>query len=197
MTANFELWWQQLIAAHKVLADDEARPLWHIEQLLASHHLAPSPDSSPSLYSAPECAYTTASFDTVSHLILLNLRADLYSGTHHDRVEAWAEKLMRFCEIRLRSLRERSLNKCGGLPTARKLLLHIQVFFLDWSQTNSDLRFLNTALKMSDLSWLLHNKTGSIFASKNGDPIVLSALHFRIALANTCLLDKLRRDQTA
>jgi hypothetical protein len=69
-------------------------------------------------------------------------------------VAAWAEKLLRYCEIFQSTLKRRFLEKWGGEREARHRAREIAVFFLAYYKSSRDLRFLNVCLKLADARWI-------------------------------------------
>ncbi|MDR1817126.1 MAG: hypothetical protein LBR07_02895 [Puniceicoccales bacterium] len=67
-------------------------------------------------------------------------------------ITAWAEKLLRFCEINQSRLRRRANEKWGAAAGSQMAML--ASFFCDFFLKTNDFRFLNLLLKLADLRWL-------------------------------------------
>jgi hypothetical protein len=160
----------------------DLHPLEHLEPCLAAFGLEPIVLPTMELKAAPEMFSKDASFKESSHAVLLSLRQCLYEAKGMPTVANWADKLMRFCEVRLSSLRQRALEKCGNSADAGLLMLHLSAFLLDYALYSKDTRYLNTALKLADLHWVVNER--SIPRKLNGNPKdVTSALfQFRVLL---------------
>ncbi|MCX7608367.1 MAG: hypothetical protein N2049_04010 [Anaerolineales bacterium] len=135
------------------LRDHPALPFVGLEVALQFFDLPPGPAVSVDI---SDIVLPTASpaFKNLEADTLLILRKCLYAGKHLDLAARWAEGLMRFCEVRLSSLESRARQKWGTISAARLQLLEVGVFLLDAYFVQRDLRFLNTALKLTDQKWL-------------------------------------------
>ncbi len=131
----------------------------------------------------PDMLTKEASFKESNHAILLNLRRCLYAGKEMETVRNWAEKLMRFCEVRLPSLRQRAIEKCGNPANANLLVLHVTAFLVDYALNSKDLRFLNTALKLADLNWVINERSIARKLNGNMSDIEMALFQFRVLLS--------------
>jgi hypothetical protein len=157
--------------------------------------------SSPPLASFKEedwgsIPHVEPSFKNLTDSILLSLRGGLYSGRDLDRVTLWGEKLLRFCEVRLPSLQERSLQKWGNKNAAQVGMLHLCVFLLDYGVFFRDVRFLNTVLKLSDLKWIIRRETIERQLCQGAGDRVAALLGFRILLMTEYLFDRVAKGET-
>jgi hypothetical protein len=69
-------------------------------------------------------------------------------------VVAWAEKLLRYCEIFLSTLKRRFLEKWNDKEEASHRANEMTAFFLAYYKSSRDLRFLNVALKLAEIRWI-------------------------------------------
>jgi hypothetical protein len=69
-------------------------------------------------------------------------------------VVAWAEKLLRYCEIFQSTLKRRFLEKWRGREEASHRACEMTAFFLAYYKSSRDLRFLNVSLKLADARWI-------------------------------------------
>lgn len=171
----------QMMGSEKVAT--ELSPLEHLAPCLNAFGLQTMDLPAIDWQVEPDMLAKEASFKESSHAILLSLRRCLYAGKEMETVRNWAEKLMRFCEVRLPGLHKRAIEKCGNPASANLLVLHITAFLADFALASRDLRFLNTALKLTDLNWVINER--SIARKLNGCPSDLdSALfQFRVLLS--------------
>ena len=132
------------------------------------------------------------SFIALTDDMIYSLRHHIYTKTKLDIVDKWAEKLMRFCEVRYSTLKKRSIDKCETKLAAQLHVLHLTCFFMDQSFSAKDLRFLNIVLKLADLEWVLNKRENlSVLIEKNSD--LNSALfQFRIILMIECAINQLQ-----
>lgn len=123
-------------------------------------------------------------FKNTSCGILLALRRAIQTGTDSDIVEAWAEKLLRFCEIRRLVLRERALEIWQNEPAGRLGCLEMGAFLLDHFMHVHDSRHLNLVLKLLDLPWLADSSRRRRSIGSRSEADVLAGL-FRFRLEST------------
>jgi hypothetical protein len=130
-------------------------------------------------------------FKALTHETLLTLRENAYSHKHPQLTGVWAEKLMRFCEVRLASLRARGIEKCKSLAEAKLLYLHLAAFLLDYWMLTGDPRYLNTALKLADLRWIVDRRTLIHRLRGSRNEIIGALFEFRVLLNCEYAMDKL------
>jgi len=188
--------WNIIRQTEPQLLADPRLPLSNIEKCL-SHFglpLLPTMDTRPvELLESPY--FMKPSFKDLTDEILVSLRRHIYAKTELATVAHWAETLMRFCEIRYRTLRVRAIGKLKTKDAAQIHVLHLAAFLMDQAIDTNDLRLLNTVLKLADLKWLLARPTITkrLLGGKNG---FLSALfQFRIVLTTEYAISLLRKDQ--
>jgi hypothetical protein len=150
--SQFERWWKRISALDSSLLNHPSLPLAGMEEVsgwfnIPALTLQPAPTSPKSRPALPQPAFKNLSDD-----VLLTLRLNLAGD---DETSQWAEKMMRYCEIFYSSLKQKSIDKCGDLPKARLHLLQLTVFLFEYYRYAKDLRFLNIALKLGDLGWLV------------------------------------------
>jgi hypothetical protein len=188
--------WQRIGALTSEQLSDPRLPLEHIGACLEFFDLKPLQSGRKRFVEKSKIFTSDPSFKALDHDILLDLRYYLYTGEALDSTAVWAEKLLRFCEVRLNSLRQRAKEKCGNLHEGRYLMLHLAAFLLDYAEYAKDLRYLNTVLKLLDQKWLfdarsiqtgLHGKEGEVPAA---------LLEFRLLLVTECMLGRLERGES-
>jgi hypothetical protein len=123
------------------------------------------------------------SFKVLTDNILCSLRYLLYSQRELDLVATWAEKLMRFCEVRYRTLEKRSLDKCKSKIAAKLHMFHLASFLMDYSIATNDLRFFNTVLKLTDLKWLTNKGLLTKHLSGDNNEFNAALFEFRVLLS--------------
>jgi methionyl-tRNA formyltransferase len=158
-----------------------------VEVISGYHSSMPTPEINPD----------EASFKGVSQAVLLGLRMNLYASRDIEAVLVWAEKLMRYCEIYLPTLKKRALDKWVSAPQAQLGMMHLAAFLLDVYFSTKDLRYLNTVLKLLDLKWLCDLKTTGrrlkiADQTAAGDDLFICGLfQFRLCLLSECALSAL------
>ena len=90
---------------------------------------------------------TEPSFKILSDEILVSLRHHIYTPSKSALVKNWSEYLLRFSEVRYRSLKNRAIGKCHTKEAAQLHLLHLAAFFMDQAIYTKDIRLLNIVLK--------------------------------------------------
>jgi len=103
----------------------------------------------------------------------------------------WSETLMRFCELRLPTLSKRSRHKWGGRREARTGLLHLAAFLADCNQAFADIRYLNTSLKLLDLTPLANFSSSIKGLPSHADDVHEVLLQTRILLITEAALTRL------
>lgn len=86
------------------------------------------------------------------------LRARLAEDPQDPRVLAWAEKLLRLCELRRGQLEGRCRRPGESAREGRLKLLEACEFFLEVFAQHSDPRYPNLVLKLLDLRWLTQGR---------------------------------------
>ena len=167
-------------------------PLSNIQDCLRHFDLPPLPSAASDIKGIPDMGPAEPSFGNLTDDALIWLRQQIYADAQMERVASWAEKLMRFCEIRYSVLKKRSLVKCGCRARARLHLLHLSIFFLDYGLRVKDLRFLSTALKLADMKWLTNPATLAKRLKNNNRNIVAALFEFKMMLITGHALDDLR-----
>lgn len=168
-------------------------PLLHIDDLLSCFDLPPLRLPDLDVVTPGEIPDVKPSFKNLTDDILLCLRHAVHAQTEQVAVSKWAERLLRFCELRYRTLYERSIGKCGTRVAAELHLLHLAAFLADQAIHSGDVRVLNTVLKLSDLNWLLDRKAIKRKLCGNGEEFYSALFQFRVILATECALHRLHR----
>ena len=187
--------WDTITKHGENLWADDRFPLANLDAPIRFFRLKPL--RTPRISDAKQLATVDVSpaFKNLRDDILVSLRYHLFCDSEMELVALWAEKLLRFVEVRLPEIKQRSLSKWGDLGTARLQLLHIVVFFLDYCARTGDLRFLNAALKLKDLKWLLRCSRIQHHLSGSGDEVILGYFEFRTLLMTEYLLAQLHNGE--
>jgi len=190
MTASFiQDCWRIICDQDIHILTNHYYPLYHMDQYLDCFDLKPlllpeiHAKNLPDIHSIMPC------FKDLNDTILFSLRHNIYTQTHLNSVEKWAEKLMRFCEIRYSDLKKRAIKKCKNKSAAQLHILHLATFLMDHSILKRDIRLLNTVLKLSDLKWLIHTKTLINKLDQKNHETSIALFQFRIILMTEyCIL---------
>lgn len=134
-------------------------------------------------------------FKNLTENKILTLRKYVYEEERNDSLDFWAEKLMRFCELYLPSLKKKALEKWKDKTSARLQMLLLSTFLLDYSFYSKDLRFLNTVLKLSDFDWIVSEKTVERRLKNSDVTFVCALLEFRVRLMTHCAVSKLSKGE--
>ena len=127
---------------------------------------------------------TKPALKSLTKPLLEELRSTLASDPGDSDVDCWAQKLLRVCEVRKSSLRERLLEQQMSTRELQQKTLALVCFFLKYFDKSRDARFVNVALKLVDQRWLLHPDKATKLADGNCDSIAC------LTLACNILLDK-------
>ena len=140
----------------------------------------------------PRALSTSPTFKNLTEEDLPVLRRKLSRDEDPELVAAWAEKLMRYCEIRRRDLRKTAFRKWPSGSRARLLMLQIAAFLLDYYYRGRDLRYLNTALKLSDMKWIVDNgRISSGLRSSDQDEFAAGLFGLRVVMMREQVLRQL------
>jgi hypothetical protein len=183
--------WDQILKLDSGLLTDYSAPLAGIDDALLGFGLTPLPEFSFNPPISPEMETAQPSFKYLNEGILLSLRKSLYRQSETETVSLWAEKLMRFCEIRFATLKKRAIEKWTDAQAAQLNMLHLSAFLLDYYRSSKDLRYLNTVLKLADLGWIIDPKSLARNLTKTHDKAITSLFQFRILLLSEYALARL------
>jgi hypothetical protein len=114
--------------------------------------LAPIPQLPDDYHTAPRLFLESPSFRNFSPELALPLKAGLWSDEFRPQSLAWAEKLLRFCEVRLAELPARVREKWPSRTARQQGLLELAVLFLETHRALGDARYVNTALKLLEVA---------------------------------------------
>lgn len=174
--------WKIILQKDPGLLDDSRLPLINIDNYLAYFSLPLLPQIEIKTGIVPDICSKEPSFKNLTDEILLWLRHHIYTQTELGVVAVWAEKLMRFCEVIYSTLKKRSVENWNDKTVAKLHLLHLSTFFLDYAVCTKDIRFLNIALKLADLKWIINRKMIKDSLSEEDKDIVSALFQFRIFL---------------
>lgn len=134
------------------------------------------------------------SFKNLTNDIIFCLRRNTFAQREMDVVNKWGDKLIRFCEVRYRTLKKRSIAKCGSKVFAQLHILHLACFFMEHFFYAKDLRYLNIVLKLADLKWVIgRNENMSALIENNGN-LCSTLLEFRIITMIDYAIEQLQKD---
>jgi len=184
--------WNVIQKKEKVFLVNNYQPLSFIDDYLSYFDLPLLPGLNIKSEALTDINSVDPSFKALTDDIIYSLRHHIYTKTKIDIVDKWAEKLMRFCEVRYSTLKKISISKCETKVAAQLHILHLACFFMDQSFSTKDIRFLNIVLKLADLEWVFNKRENvSALIEKNND--LNSALFkFRIILMIECAINKLQ-----
>lgn len=188
--------WERIRRTDPALLHHPLWPLAHLDPCLHDFGLPPldleETRTTAELASTLQAA--SPSFKALTDDILLALRLQIAEEGASPLAESWAEKLLRFVELRRRALRSRALAKCGSSAAARRHLLHLACFLMDHAAFSHDARFLNTALKLADMSWLLRRSALERNLGARDEAFILALFQFRLVLMTEWGVARLRRE---
>lgn len=176
--------WRRAVGLDAVVLAASPRPLARVEQSAAFFGLPLPPEVALAPPAAEGLAAAKPSFRELSEPVLLALRGALHAGERAGQVEAWAETLLRFCEIRFTTLARRSREKIADSDQARTHLLHLAAFLLEYGARHRDARFLNTVLKLLEAPWFARRSTLVRDLGRSGEVRLAALLHLRLLVAS-------------
>ena len=184
-------WWKQIARRGIPSAAERLEPLMNIGEAAAYFDLQPSPRVQAGVI--PPMPPGEPGFKNLSQETLLALRLNLQAQPDLDLVGLWAEKLMRYCEIHLPRLAKRASEKWGDKSGARLQVLQLASFLLDYYFHTRDLRYLNTALKLADLGWLVNPKRLARELDGEQEQFAMALFQFRILLMSEYAIERLQQ----
>ena len=187
--------WEKILQLDPRSLVDAPSPLINIEPYCVAFDLPslPLPETRPETLS--DIPATEPGFRTLTDDILLSLRRHIYARTDLATVSTWTETLLRFCEVRYRTLRERSKQCCESRAAARQRLLHLAAMLMDQAIYASDVRLLNIVLKLADIGWVLNRSRIRAKLDRNGRHLVSALFQFRIVLMTEYAMQRLYRGE--
>jgi len=151
--------WNVIRQKERTLLTTVHQPLFFIDNYLSYFDLPLLPYLNIKPDVLEDICLVVPSFKALTDDIIFSLRHHIYNQTKLDIVDEWSEKLMRFCEVRYPTLKTISKSKCKTQANARLHILHLGCLFMDQSLYTKDLRFLNVALKIADLKWVVDKES--------------------------------------
>ncbi len=133
-------------------------------------------------------------FKNLDAELLPHLRYCLGSGEFIDLAMRWAFELMRFCELNPTRLQAKALEKWPDKTYARLAMLQIGVLLLDAYEAKSDLRLLNTVLKLIELPWPLTPQTIARDLDREGPDMLAALFQYHILHGTEAALARLDQD---
>jgi len=174
--------WREIGRADKEVIRGDGFSLVNVKEYLAYFGLSPlGYEIGPSKGFRIPCA-VAPSFRNLTDEILLSLWYCLHRKENLTTVIEWAEKLMRFCEVRYRDVKRVATEKCGSKELARKHLLKLTAFFSDLANTSGDPRYVNIALKLAEQRWIVDGKRLKRELTAEGDELICALYGFRVLL---------------
>ncbi len=186
-------WWEQARRASAGSLAASFSPFPRLPECLADLGLKPLPSIRSEPPTPVDIDSVEPAFKNLTDEFVLALRHHAEAGTQTTTVAAWAEKLLRFCEVRHHTLRARTLKSCPQPAVAQRRMLHVAAFLTDEFLRSGDLRLLNTVLKLADLKWICRPRAlDKALASSANDSSAL--LQLRLILATEYALHRMRKD---
>ncbi len=189
-------WWERVLALHIQDLEHDRGPLIHLEECYPLFDLQPLPALRFEVESDAQMIPVEPSFKHVTQQALVCLRKELYETKNTGRVSLWAEKLMRFCEVRYGDLYQRARQKGLNKTEAQLLFLQIAAFLLDFYRASGDLRFLNTVLKLSDLGWILQPRKIAKQLGQTGVSVLIALFQIRLIIISEYAMQRLGCEKT-
>ena len=180
--------WQVIMDSNLPIESVDCLPLANIHPYLAYFQLQQL-DCKKKIDISPVVSLETPSFYQLTHDKLISLRLMIYKNIHSNELDRWVEKLIRFIEINLSSLKKKVRHQWNSIDIARLVCLHVSALLLDFAIFKDDLRCLNTVLKIMDMKWIF---------KKNLDYTLMKEINsttlfqFRLFLVSEYIFDQIR-----
>lgn len=185
-------WWRAILSMPASRLADYRAPLVGLEFVERRFGLDPLPQLGfdPDRLAGPLSA--DAKFKNLDDATTAILRFRLAAGDETDHVTEWAERLLRYCEIWRHDLKKRALRKWSTPGDARLAMLQVAAFMLDYYEETRDLRFLNVALKLCDMGWVVGiRRISNGIRQRNEDRLVAGLFGVRVLVMRDRALRRL------
>jgi hypothetical protein len=190
----FDDWWPIVLRTDNERLADLRAPLTNLNDVAIGLGLDPLPPIEFDPDRIPQSLPAEPKFKNLTRDVLPCLRHKLIAGEDIALVDTWAERLMRYCEIKRPDLKKTVYRKWPVRIEARLCMLQVSAFLLDYYYHVHDLRFLNTALKLSEMRWIVDQRRISRgLRSTNQDEFVVAAFGVRVLLMRERALRELDR----
>jgi hypothetical protein len=183
-------WWKILLHVDHDILGDSSMPFVNMGECIEHFRLALPELPKPSPDRGGDKKLPEPGFDNLTQPILVTLRRVVFSNGDKTFTSAWAEKLLRYGEVRFSSLSSRARRKWGTRQTARLNFLQLAAFLLDYGAQQGDLRFLNITLKFIDQKWLFNIRSIKRCLRGNRETALAALFQIRILLMTETIIDK-------
>ena len=175
--------------------DHYLKPLSHLQKYLAAFNIIVD-DAHLNLVEAPQEISVKPAFKNLTDEILLRLRYNIYYQMDTELLSQWAEKLMRFCEVRYHELKKRAVAKLGNPLAARLHFLHLMVFLMDYGLFSRDARYLNLILKLSRQHWAFKEDRIKEELRQENSELLAGLFQFRLLVLKEYALEQISKRPT-
>ena len=128
---------------------------------------------------------TKPALKSLTRPLLSELRAVLHANPEDPHLERWANKLLRVCEVRKSSLRERLATESKDSEQIKRKALNLACFLLEYFEQKGDARFVNFVLKLLEQNWLSNPDKALRLAASTARPNALLSLACYVLLEKT------------
>ena len=175
--------------------DHYLKPLSHLQKYLTAFKIT-VPDEHLNLTEAPQEIDAKPAFKNLTDEVLLRLRYAIYYQMETELLSQWAEKLMRFCEVRYHELKKRTIAKLGNPLAARLHFLHLMVFLMDYGLFSRDARYLNLILKLIRQHWVFKEDRTEKELKQGNSELLAGLFQFRLLALKEYALEQISKGPT-
>ncbi len=101
-------------------------------------------------------------FKNLTFKDIIDLRILVHFEVANSIVYDWLEKILRYCEINYVNLKNNEKKYARTREDSIKLFNQIIALFVEYYLLENDLLFLNTALKITDIKWIVPTSSSSL-----------------------------------
>ena len=188
--------WQAIAKKEHSTLNTKYQPLRDIEKYLGLYplqHLDIPSENKPEV----DFSDIEPSFQNLNDDILYSLRIKISASEDAQSTDMWAEKILRFCEVRYRHLKNRCFDKCKSHKAAKLHIMHIAVFLMDQGFKRDDIRFVNTVLKIMDLKWAIDiDQIHQQLISANSTDLQTTLFQIRVLLTTELFLRRYQQENS-
>jgi len=187
-------WWDVIFRKESRLLEDDRGPLVYLRGSEEFFGLRRLPPLRFAIEADIHVQSESVAFKHLSATDIRVLRKNMFAGSDTNITARWAETLMRFCEVRHSTLKQRAVAKWGSEQAAQLSFLEIAAFLLDYYYCTKDIRFVNTVLKLADSRWILQEGRIHRNLFRGGRRFLSALFQVRLLLMTECAIRRLDGD---
>jgi len=94
-------------------------------------------------------------FKNITSNDIIHLRLLLHLKSSEEKMETWCMKILRYIEIQYSKLKRKEISYGRSKEEQVQIFNQVMALFVEYHLQKNDLLYLNTALKIADLNWIV------------------------------------------